>query len=206
MRPTSIIDTPELLTGVFALPAGPWRVRACYAGPNSTNQSGESSKFWQITGLGRNADVEVRWGRIGAKGQAQTSPLAKARDTLSTKIRKGYVLDDDTTQRRQAKQYSERYPEQAKWYAEIAAKMKSQSTRPAPLSLAESLQRVAWRAVAAFDDLLTAAAAHAWVAVDLNDAGVPGDVRLYVGRGGTMWAARVNDAGAAYAQVHVAVG
>lgn len=73
-------------------------------------------------------------------------------------------------------------------------------------SLGESLARAAWRGVGAFDDLLTAAAAHAWVALDLLDPEVPADVRLYIGRGGVMWAARVNESGVAYAQVHVAVG
>ena len=47
-----------------------------YVGPDSENQAGTASKFWEVEQV--DADLNVRWGRIGTQGQSQTKSFADA--------------------------------------------------------------------------------------------------------------------------------
>jgi predicted DNA-binding WGR domain protein len=76
--------------------AGPWLRRYEYKGSNYKNQSGHSSKFWEITWeqVGHVGKIVTRWGKIGSKGQTkmQYGSLYKAKDMASAKSVKGYSL------------------------------------------------------------------------------------------------------------------
>lgn len=188
------IDTPVLVTGIHpaTLPHGPWRVRVIFEGSNPDNVSGLSSKFWQVTGSGARSTVEVRWGKIGAKGQAQSADLHDARARLSEKLRKGYTMDSDAHARTVANGIADTFRRPAP--VAVAPVPRA----PVQRTLAERLGAARWTSVRVLDDLLTAAAALGWVAIEVDEA--PTATKLFVGRDGALWAARVEGA-LAYGQV-----
>jgi predicted DNA-binding WGR domain protein len=165
-------DTPPLvdLASLFrGRPSAPWRLRLTFVGENPENVSGESAKYWQITGRADDGPVEIRWGRLGSRGQNQMARFGDAAGRASAKVRKGYVVDRDDVARASV------------------ARVASASGR----SLSAALAAATWRRVREHDALFDAAAVLGWVLVDLG-LDVPPDVRCYVGRDGELWAARVS--------------
>lgn len=67
----------------------PFVVRFEYRGSNRDNKSGRSSKFWQITFSG-SGFCEIRWGRIGSRGQSQRKSWWDAKEKAYKKQDKGY--------------------------------------------------------------------------------------------------------------------
>jgi len=68
-----------------------FRLRFEYRGVNYDNDSGRSSKFWEIEGNGTSL-VTVRWGKIGTAGQSQGKTFADAHAKAYEKEGKGYRL------------------------------------------------------------------------------------------------------------------
>lgn len=157
----------------------PWRLRLVFVGANADNVSGESRKYWQITAPGAGSyDTEIRWGRLGSRGQSQG---AFARDALAraeAKIRKGYTVDTDTVERARAET--------------IRAEERVVAARPAraALPLASRVSAISWRVLPSDDALIDAAASLGWVALELDD--VPVGHRLFVGKGGSIWGVRLS--------------
>jgi len=69
-----------------------FRVRFEYRGYNDANESGRSSKFWEIEGNGGSGLVTIRWGKIGSVGQSQTKTIYEAVDKAYEKEGKGYRM------------------------------------------------------------------------------------------------------------------
>jgi predicted DNA-binding WGR domain protein len=66
-----------------------WVVYLEYSGYNGDNVSGQSNKFWELSGDGT-SKVRARWGRIGTDGRSQAVDYYKGLERLSKKIDKGY--------------------------------------------------------------------------------------------------------------------
>ena len=67
-----------------------------YVGPDSENQAGTASKFWEITVTG--TKVTVRFGKIGVNGQVIEKEFGTAVEAtehanklIAEKTKKGYV-------------------------------------------------------------------------------------------------------------------
>lgn len=68
-----------------------FRLRYEYRGANYDNESGRSSKFWEVEGNGTSL-VTIRWGKIGSAGQSQTKTFSDAIEKAHEKSGKGYWL------------------------------------------------------------------------------------------------------------------
>lgn len=74
------------------------RIDLVFIGPNPTNISGMSAKFWRAEDEpGRPGVARVTWGKIGTHGQSQIAPESEIRNRAHQKLRKGYVHADDAT-------------------------------------------------------------------------------------------------------------
>lgn len=173
-------DAARLSASSFS---APWRLRLAYVGPNATNASGESAKFWQITheAAGR-PDVEIRWGRLGTAGQSQRGPAPDAVRRAQEKLRKGYAADATATARPVGPGGGAASNRTAPSRAAAA---------PEALPLRERIGRASWRALANEDALFTAAGSLGWVRFELPE--IPDGHRLYLGRGGnTLFVLRLD--------------
>jgi len=90
---TGIISIAERIIGHFSslTEDEDYFRRLEYVGSNYKNQSGHSSKFWEIRWSG--GTITTRWGKIGSKGQSKTQSGSKykAMNMAGKKFDKGYV-------------------------------------------------------------------------------------------------------------------
>ena len=68
-----------------------WILRLEYIGINPVNKGRKSMKFWSAQGTGQ-ADVVIRWGKIGTTGQSQDSFYRLAFKKIEEKVRNGYEV------------------------------------------------------------------------------------------------------------------
>ena len=117
-----------------------WMRRYEYKGSNYANQSGHSSKFWEVRW--EDGKITTRWGKIGTSGQkkVQHGSLYKASDMASKKSEKGYSLvkKDSTGEQKHAAKTKPK-PAQApkrtgRSVADLIAKA-SASTAPATINV-----------------------------------------------------------------------
>jgi predicted DNA-binding WGR domain protein len=184
--PVSIYDTPPIFRKEqvwagnakpgtrppgFGAQGDPYRIRLVFIGANAANKSGESFKFWQVTGRWGETDVEVRWGRIGVKGQAQVVGIVDGDifGRVEAKLRKGYRYDNETP-------------------------TPKTQTRPDPSKVTPpiviALRDARWSELNE-DQLLTTAAVRGWARMDVEglDRLVPWAtcLRFYADRGENVW-------------------
>ena len=80
-----------------------------YVGPNDTNATGKSNKFWEIAAVRLSANVYAvvrRWGKYGKKGQSKENLVygryeakKSARKLYTQKRDKGYTKEIDIVTR-----------------------------------------------------------------------------------------------------------
>lgn len=172
-----------------------WRIRLVFVGANPDNVSGESRKYWQVTRISGEYACEIRWGRLGSRGQSQRVRFAnEAIDRALEKVRKGYVVDRDTEERARAVELRNQERERARVLATLPGGVLRPATPASlsapPASLTERVALVSWRALPSDDALIDAAASLGWVPLDLDD--VPAGHRLFVGKGGAIWGVRLS--------------